>query len=171
MPTRACPGTRWGRSLLVTAGLCWAIARPLAAQHPLGYFAELGGNGGFASLNLDWRAAGHVHMRAGVGMLLWPTSPFTLSYVTGNGRSGLEIGGGATVFYFPPRDPDASPAEQFVELIAIGKGVGTVAAATGILGYRHESARGTVFRATVTPYYRSGKSVIWFGVSLGGAFR
>jgi len=173
-PTRSIPSIsliglpRFGIGLALILVLC--TIQPLQAQHRLGYYVELGGTGGFASFNVDWRVAGHLHLRGGVGDLLWPTAPFTASYVFGGGRSGLEIGGGATVFFFPERDASDSFGEQLTELLTIGKGVGTVALAGALVGYRHEKPSGSIFRVTLTPFVGHDKIAAWLGVSFGGAF-
>ena len=156
--------------LLFAAGLLAVVPRAAMAQRRLGYYAEVGGNGGFASLNLDLRPAARLHLRAGGGLLLWPTVPLTASYVLGHGNSGLEIGGGATVLFFPPEDPDDPFGQRLAELITFGKGVGTVAFASGVLGYRHEGPTGSLFRVTFTPYYGHGHLLAWGGISFGGAF-
>ncbi len=155
--------------LLLLAVTLLATA-PALAQRRAGYYVELGGNGGFASLNLDLVPIGHLHTRAGVGLLLWPTVPLTASYLIGSGPNQLEIGGGATVIFFPPADPNSPALDRFVELITIGKGLGTRAVMTGVFGYRHESRSGSMFRVTVTPYFGRGRALVWFGVSLGGRF-
>ncbi len=155
---------------LLLLALTLLVAAPARAQRRAGYFVELGGNGGFASLNLDLVPIAHLHTRAGVGLLLWPTIPLTASYLIGSGPNQLEVGGGTTIIFFPPADPNAGALERFVELITIGKGIGTRALMTGVLGYRHEGKSGSMFRVTVTPYFGRGRALVWYGVSLGGRF-
>jgi hypothetical protein len=154
-------------SLLV---LTLLVPRPAQAQSTMGYFVELGGNGGFASINLDLPLTQRLHARAGGGLLLWPTAPLTVSYLIGSGPNRLEIGGGATVIFFPPENPDSPALERIVSLFTIGQGLGTRALMTGVLGYRHEGPTGSTVRVTFTPYFGKGRMVAWLGVSLGGRF-
>ena len=143
----------------------------LQAQQRGGYFVEAGGNAGLVSLNLELAPVGPIHFRGGLGLLyIAPSVPVTGTVVIGRGSSALEIGGGATFVFFGGRDSTHTFGEQFVELLVLGKGLGTITVPTGVLGYRHQQAGGFLFRATFTPWIYHGRVLWWGGISIGRTF-
>jgi hypothetical protein len=77
-------------------------------------YAELGGPGGFLSLNYDTRfrkATSGLGIRFGAGLIFDPygagfTLPLAFNYLAGRGPHFLELAGGASFFHFQQRNQD-----------------------------------------------------------------
>jgi hypothetical protein len=142
-----------------------------AGQHRAHYYLEAGGSAGTASLNVDVRSVARLQLRTGLGLAsIWPAVPLTATYLIGSSRSALEIGGGATMMFFPPTDPKDPIGDRFVKLLAFGAGAGTQVVPSAILGYRLDQPGGFLLRVTATPFLFHGHASMWAGVSLGGGF-
>jgi hypothetical protein len=113
-------------------------------------FAELLGNGGVYSINVERLLTDHLGLRVGYaawdsnlfGILdavrdQYKTVPVTVSYLLGGGERKLELGGGMVFGRF--RDFD---------------GTSSFRSLTGIIGYRSQPPEGGyLFRAGLTPFY------------------
>ncbi len=164
---------RRGRPALALAALgSLLLPGHLAAQRRLNYFVEAAGSGGFASVNLELRTVAAFRLRAGGGLLLLaPTIPLTGTFSIGRGYSSLEVGGGATLAFFPDSTRKSGIlVDEIFDALTTGAGLGTVVLPSGVIGYRYEKPDGFLFRATLTPFFPDGHLLVWAGISLGGAF-
>jgi hypothetical protein len=137
-------------------------------SHASNAFLELGGNGGFLSLNYDRRfsegnngfggriglglgggEAGH----SGIGAV--PTLPIGVNYLLGKGQHHLEAGAGVTIGTSDFGFADDESSVYFVPS----------------LGYRFQShgRSGFLFRLTATPPIGSN-TPFWAGLSFGVRF-
>jgi hypothetical protein len=158
-------------TLLVALAILSTGTTAAAGQHRAHYYVEAGGSAGTASLNLDVRSVARLQLRTGVGLAsLWPAVPLTASYLLGSSHAAFEIGGGATMMFFPPTDPRDPLGDRIVKLLSLGMGAGTQVVPSGILGYRLEQPGGFLLRVTATPFFFHGHTSMWAGVSLGGGF-
>ncbi|GAC1649588.1 MAG: hypothetical protein NVS4B3_06920 [Gemmatimonadaceae bacterium] len=158
-----------------------ALAVPLAAQQAVApdiaknaaYFEFLG-NGGLYSVNYERRVARAVAIRIGGaqfssdGFLGGATTDITSGLVMVNALSGagghkLELGVGIMAGRI-----SSPPTKE-----------GGFANITGVVGYRYDPARGTVFRVGVTPFvalsdgpsaYPDNGGFVSVGASFGLAF-
>ncbi len=175
---------------LVLTLLIFAVtpAKAQQAQEQLrrnSIFLEVGGNGGFYSLNYDrmlleaeyWRLAG----RAGVmyystvsggreeGRSSWLAVPLEVSWLHGRKSHFLELGLGVTPLYQKyPQEGSVAP-ESELRLLPVGR-----------LGYRYQQREGGMFyKAGFTPMAQFSKErnlghstlLPWFGLAVGYTLR
>ncbi|MCX2740232.1 hypothetical protein [Pontibacter anaerobius] len=158
---------------------------PAMAQQAEGkrnsFFLELGGNGGFYSLNYDrilmasggWSLAGRMGaMYYGTdsggmeaGRSVWLAAPLEVSWLRGRRNHRLELGLGVTPLYqeYPE---EGSSQEKELRLLPVGR-----------VGYRFQRAEGGMFyKAGFTPMAQFnheeaslGRGVFlpWFGLAVG----
>lgn len=144
-------------------------------------FLELGGNGGYYSINYDrivldkqnWKLAGRIGAmiyREELNYLesnhqLTSAVPLELSYLRGKGNHLLELGLGLTPVYQNYVNPEESRVSEQLML------------ATGRIGYRYQRSEGGLFfKAGFTPmlelganpFSKSGNTVFpWAGLAIG----
>lgn len=156
---------------LATLAALAGSASPAAANPANSLFLEVGGAGGFYSLNYERFVSPSVSLRGGAGYLwVWPSIPLTATWFVGEGTHRLELGAGAVLFLTPSEDKDdANVLEDLIEDILIAEGRGTQVVGTATAGYRLTSGR-FLLRLAFTPYWKGDEFVPWAGASLGLAF-
>ncbi|MBL7744358.1 MAG: hypothetical protein JNN00_12855 [Chitinophagaceae bacterium] len=161
------------KSILLFAALL-VTSPALFAQGNKSVFFEIGGNGIGFSGNFDGRFSkkeNGLGFRAGIGFVPGTadnglidfstilTIPVGLNYVAGKGPHHFEAGLGATYVSgsFSLLDSDEEK----------GSGVGFVPSG----GYRYASPeKGLQARVFISPFFGSGGSVFWAGLSIGYKF-
>lgn len=143
-------------------------------------FLELGGNGGFYSVNYDrrllwaggWSLAGRVGTmyyssasgRAEGGRSVWLAAPLEVSWLRGKGNHLLEMGLGVTSLYLKYPEEESSQGKE-LRLLPVGR-----------VGYRFQQREGGMFyKAGFTPMAqfsggrRLGATMFlpWFGLAVG----
>jgi hypothetical protein len=146
---------------------------PAPVTAPNAYYVELGGNGLLYSVNVDRRILPAMGVRVGVGVVplllglsvddraSLITIPVMAYFLTGPGRSHMELGAGATFtsaeFKWDTFGDADESASAFIP--------------TGTIGYRYQAPDGgRVFRATLTPVYLFDEVIPWVGLSYGRTF-
>ena len=138
---------------LALALLC-ACAAPAAQPASHAVLVELGGSGGFLSVNYEV-AFGPLALRAGGGYMLF-TGP-ALNATAALRFGGVEVGGGVLAAPFAPTSPsENTPVEAAV-------------VATGLAAYRWDMGdSGRFVRLALTPILTGdGEVVPWGGVAVG----
>lgn len=146
---------------------------PAPVTAPNSYYLELGGNGLLYSVNVDRRIVPAMGVRVGISVVplllgisiedraTLTTIPVMAYFLTGPGRSHMELGAGATF----------TNAEFKWETFGDADESASVFIPTGTIGYRYQApGGGRVFRATLTPVYLFDEIIPWFGISYGRTF-
>jgi hypothetical protein len=148
-------------------------APPAPVTAPNSYYLELGGNGLLYSVNVDRRILPAMGVRVGISVVplllgisiedraTLTTIPVMAYFLTGPGRSHMELGAGATF----------TNAEFKWETFGDTDESASVFIPTGTIGYRYQApGGGRVFRATLTPVYLFDEIIPWMGISYGRTF-
>ena len=125
-------------------------------------FFEVAGNAAVgATMNVEYFFAAPVGVRVGAGIDLWsstPVYPLQVVFLSGAGRSKLELAGGVTIAH---EDPASSGNWHWD---------GTKVFGTGFIGYRYQKSRGFVFRLGVVPLLWTNSHIPWPAVGIGATF-
>lgn len=175
------PTTLRAATVVLALSAAHALAAPRAAAQeppspvtaPNAYYLELGGNGLLYSVNVDRRIVPAMGVRVGIGLIplllgisiedraTLTTIPVMAYFLTGPGRSHMELGAGATF----------TNAEFKWDTFGDADESASVFIPTGTIGYRYQAPEGgRVFRATLTPVYLFDEVIPWVGISYGRTF-
>jgi hypothetical protein len=171
------------KKILLSAIACLSFVTTIHAQANKSVFLELGGNGGFLSVNFDSRFSKTekgLGYRAGVGFIpalntgnadfFFPstpsilTVPFGINHLAGKAPNYFESGFGITYAY---TSGDIS-SDFWGYSVDVS---GSIWNFVPSIGYRYaNTGKGFQFRACISPIINKGDAMFWAGVSAGYKF-